>query len=148
MSLIEGSRGGLAVATVGSTRWELSRGGVLTFGRGEGNTVRFGHDPVDRGVPRYAGRLEFRGSTILVENRSARLGLELDLRGVRGFVPPASTAHVPVGALFRVTVSGRTGSTFAIVVEFPHPGTPAPAGFPFTATPSTHHDPPTEQDER
>jgi hypothetical protein len=52
----------------------------ISFGRGSGCEIRFGHDPVDRAVSRSAGRVVWLGADlgrVAIENLSTQIGFDI-----------------------------------------------------------------------
>lgn len=110
-------RARVAVARCGPQRRELAPGEVLAFGRGQGNDLRFGHDPADLRIPRYAGRLECRADGVLVHNTSDKRALVVETFPGEPFeVAPLMVAGTGPHDLVTVTIDGEHG-TYAVSVD-------------------------------
>jgi hypothetical protein len=128
---------GAASATVSSSgqRHVVTIGQVLTFGRS--STCTIGLDPVDRGISRIAGSVEYDSGSWWLNNRStSRALVAINDMGIRSVVAPGR--RVAVDGRLTVVVEG-SARRHALEV-FIHPGDepwrPAP-GEPATGEPPT-----------
>jgi hypothetical protein len=111
------------MVTVGESRFELSPGEILTFGRDPSCAVCL--DPDDLGISRLAGSVEADGGTWWVFNRSSVRPLEaVDEIGIRTILAPGRRLAV-VGPL-TVVVEGSVRRHAIRVHSSPPEGSVAP----------------------
>jgi hypothetical protein len=111
---------------LGDRRFEVPEGGQLTFGRSQRATVCL--DPLDLGISRVAGGLEWEAGVWWLVNKSAVRPLEVvDDVGIRTVLPPGR--RLAVTAPITVIVEGAT-RRHALTVDLPEPPQQAPGALP------------------
>ncbi len=107
----------VVVVRCGPARHQLAPGESLTFGRGQGNDLRIGHEPADLRIPRYAGRLEARADGVLIHNTSDKRSLVVEVFPGEPFeVAPLMTSGTGPHDLVTVVIDGERGR-YAVAVD-------------------------------
>jgi hypothetical protein len=96
----------------------LASGEVLTFGRGRGRDIRFGHDPEDDYVSREAGTLVGLSDGVLVRNESHTQPLVLQaFPGPEALVAPLTAVATLTHEQLRLVIPGRHGARYVLMID-------------------------------